>query len=263
MVKNKRMDCDIAHPRRETQHRFHVPFVFPSLFLFFTICVLSCSGDVEHLANAVNESDSVPFMHSRGINTLISDSGVMRYHLVAEEWDIYTPEGQASTWKFKKGLLMERFDKNFHIDLYVQADTAYLHQQQTWELRGRVTIRNIKDDRFLTEELFWDMNSHEMWSHKFMRIITPERELQGTEFRSNEEMTKYSVTNSAGKFPVSDTESGTGVEDTISVSSTGNENAPAEQVQNADTTAAQAKVPTVSRTAPSVEKMNKPKMLQP
>ena len=50
------------------------------------------------------------------------------------------------------------------------------------------------------------MDTHEMWSHKFMRIITPERELQGTEFRSNEQMTKYEVSNSAGAFPVSDTE---------------------------------------------------------
>ena len=39
-----------------------------------------------------------------------------------------------------------------------------------------------------------------------MRIITPERELQGTEFHSNEQMTKYEVSNSAGAFPVSDTE---------------------------------------------------------
>lgn len=168
--------------------------------------LFSCSGDIEHVAKAINEEDSVPFMHSRGINTLISDSGVMRYHMVAEEWDIFTPEGEQATWKFKKGLLMERFDEKFHIDLYVQADTAYLHNQRMWELRGRVVIRNVKDEIFLTEELFWDMNIHEMWSYKFIRIITPERELQGTEFHSNEEMTKYTVSNSAGAFPVSDTE---------------------------------------------------------
>lgn len=158
------------------------------------------------MAEAVNEEDSLPFMHARGINTLISDSGVMRYHMVAEEWDIYAINNEPATWKFMKGLLMERFDENFHIDLYVQSDTAYLHRQNMWELRGRVVIRNINDEVFHTEELFWDMDAHEMWSHKFMRIITPERELQGTEFHSNEQMTKYEVSNSAGAFPVSDTE---------------------------------------------------------
>ena len=176
------------------------------ILLFLLCCLMACGGEVEHTAEAITDSDSLPFMHSVGINTLISDSGVMRYRLVAEEWDIYSPGNTPATWKFRKGLLMERFDENFHIDLYVQADTAYLHEQRTWELRGRVVIRNVKDDLFLTEELFWDLTSHEIWNHQYMHIITPERELEGTEFRSNEQMTKYSVSNSAGIFPVSDTE---------------------------------------------------------
>ena len=121
---------------------------------------------MEHTAEAVRAEDSLPFMHARGINTLISDSGLIRYRMVAEEWDIYTPEaGGLSTWKFMKGLLMERFDEKFHVDLYVQSDTAYLHQQYLWELRGRVVIRNIKNEVFRTEELLWDMDRHEMRSH--------------------------------------------------------------------------------------------------
>ena len=168
--------------------------------------LLGCNGEVEHTAEAVRAEDSLPFMHARGINTLISDSGLIRYRMVAEEWDIYTPEaGGLSTWKFMKGLLMERFDEKFHVDLYVQSDTAYLHQQYLWELRGRVIIRNIKNEVFRTEELFWDMDRHEMWSHKFIRIVTPERELQGNNFRSPETMTRYWITNRSGAFPVSDT----------------------------------------------------------
>ena len=178
---------------------------FGVMFAFLMLLLCGCEGEQEHLAGSINEADSVAFMRSRGISTLISDSGVIRYKLVAEEWDIYT-NTQPATWKFYKGLLMERFDESFHIDLYVQADTAYLHRQRTWELRGRVVIRNIEGTLFRTEELFWDMNEHQMWSTKFMRIQTPERELQGTDFRSNEQMTDYYVSNSAGAFPVSDTE---------------------------------------------------------
>ena len=160
----------------------------------------ACSGDVEHTAPAIGENDSIPFMHARGINTLISDSGVMRYHMVAEEWDIFTQESKAATWKFVKGLLMERFDEKFHIDLYVQSDTAYLHEQKVWELRGRVVVRNIKGDVFRTEELFWDGLHHELYSNVFSRVVTPERTLQGTYFRSDERMTRYTVSNSKGSF---------------------------------------------------------------
>lgn len=177
------------------------PFIILILLLPF-----SCSGEMEHVAEAVSDQDSLPFLHSIGINTLISDSGVIRYRMVVEEWDIYNGQpGEPSTWKFMKGLLMERFDEKFHVDLFVQSDTAYLHKQYLWELRGRVVVRNVNGDVFHTEELFWDLDKHEMYNHQYIRIVTPERELEGTEFRSNEQMTRYSVFNSAGVFPVEET----------------------------------------------------------
>jgi LPS export ABC transporter protein LptC len=169
-----------------------------------SFCMLACGNEVDLTAAAVDEKDSLPQMHARGINTLISDSGVMRYRLVAEEWDIFNHPEQPSSWRFCKGMLMERFDTAFHIDMYVQADTAYLHEQRLWELRGRVVIRNIEGTLFRTEELFWDMNEHQMWSTKYMRIKTTDQELEGTDFRSNEQMTDYYVSNSVGAFPVSD-----------------------------------------------------------
>lgn len=175
---------------------------------FILPCIFACTSGEVRPTQKVKTADSLPFMHSVGVSTLISDSGIIRYHLVAEEWDIYTPAGQAATWKFIKGLLMLRLDEEQNVDLYVQADTAYLHQQRTWELRGRVRIRNVQGTKFNTEELFWDLNKHEMWNHAYMTIITPERTLEGTEFRSNEQMTRYSVANSKGDFPMSDAEGG-------------------------------------------------------
>lgn len=192
----------------------------------------SCSSRTEHVAEAVDDSDSLLFMHVRGVNTFISDSGVMRYHMVAEEWDILNgTQNQPPTWNFLKGLLMERYDEDFHIDLYVQSDTAYLHEQHLWELRGRVVVRNTRGDVFRTEELFWDLSKHEMWSYQYIRIVTPERELEGTEFHSNEQMTKYFVSNSIGAFPVSEkdsingNENGNGNEnDNVNVNGNGNRN---------------------------------------
>ena len=178
------------------------------------------------MAEAVDDSDSLLFMHVRGVNTFISDSGVMRYHMVAEEWDILNgTQNQPPTWNFLKGLLMERYDEDFHIDLYVQSDTAYLHEQHLWELRGRVVVRNTRGDVFRTEELFWDLSKHEMWSYQYIRIVTPERELEGTEFHSNEQMTKYFVSNSIGAFPVSEKDSiNDNVNDNVNVNNNGNDN---------------------------------------
>ena len=103
---------------------------------------------------------------------------------------------------------MEQFDEQFHVEGYIYADTAwYYEQQKLWELRGRVRIRNVNGLIFNSEELFWDGSKHEFYSYKFSRVITPERTLEGTYFRSDEHMAHYEVTNSVGSFQSEDMES--------------------------------------------------------
>ena len=74
-------------------------------------------------------------------------------------------------------------------------------------MRGRVSIRNVNGLVFNSEELFWDGIKHEFYSYKFSRIVTPERTLEGTYFRSDEHMTHYEVSNSEGSFQSEDFDS--------------------------------------------------------
>ena len=169
-------------------------------------CIAACDEQKAHTAPAIYERDSVSMMTSYGVNTLISDSGVIKYKIVAERWDVNTVR-QPSRWTFEKGIFMEQFDEQFHVEGYIQADTAwYYDQQKLWELRGRVLIRNVNGLVFRSEEFFWDGIRHEFYSHKFSRVVTPERTLEGTYFRSDEHMTHYEVTNSVGSFQSSDME---------------------------------------------------------
>ncbi len=140
-------------------------------------------------------------MVTKGVSKLISDSGVIRYKIVAEEWAVYdqtNPPRQV----FPKGIFLERFNEKFKVDLSVTADTAYCYNQNLWELRGRVFVRNIKNETFATEELFWDMQKHEIYSFKHMHIVTPDEELEGNSFRSNEQMTDYVVSWASGMMPL-------------------------------------------------------------
>lgn len=176
-----------------------------SVFMAFTaIAMSSCKKEKEHIAPAINDRDSVSMMVTYGVNTLISDSGVMKYRIVAEEWEVNTVR-VPSRWIFNKGLFMEQFDQKFHIEAYVQSDTAfYYDQQRLWELRGNVSIRTVDGLRFTSQELFWDQQRREFYSHMYSHLVTPERTLQGTYFRSDEQMTRYLVTNSRGSFESAD-----------------------------------------------------------
>jgi len=180
--------------------------ILPLLAMSVMLVLLSCTEQKSHTAAAVRDRDSASMMVSYGVNTLISDSGVIKYRIVTERWDVNTIKNPPR-WTFEKGIFMEQFDENFHIEGYIQADSAwYYDQKKLWELRGRVSIRNVNGLIFNSEELWWDGIRHEFYSYKFSRVVTPERTLEGTYFRSDEHMAHYEVTNSVGSFQSEDME---------------------------------------------------------
>lgn len=180
--------------------------VLPVLLLINVLLLISCEQAQEHTAAAVNERDSASMMVSYGVNTLISDSGVIKYKIVTERWDVNTVK-TPTRWTFEKGVFFEQFDQQFHVEAYVQADTAwYFDQLKLWKLRGRVRIRNVNGLIYQSEELYWDGLKHELYSNVFSKVITPERTLQGTYFRSDEHMRFYTVSNSKGSFTTEDME---------------------------------------------------------
>jgi len=162
--------------------------------------LLGCNEAKEHTAPAIYDRDSVSMMTSYGVNTLISDSGVIKYRIVTERWDVNTVKNP-SRWTFEKGVFFEQFDEKFHVEAYIQADTAwYYDQKKLWHLRGRVRIRNINGLIYESEELFWDGITHEIYSYAFSKVTTPERNMEGTYFLSDEHMRHYTVSNSKGSF---------------------------------------------------------------
>jgi LPS export ABC transporter protein LptC len=167
----------------------------------FVAMILSGCNDVqEHTAPAIRDRDSASVMTSYGVNTLISDSGVIKYKIITERWDVNTIKNP-SRWTFEKGVFFEQFDEKFHVQAYIQADTAwYFDQQKLWHLRGRVKIRNINGLLYESEELYWDGVRHELYSNVFSKVTTPERSMEGTYFLSDERMTHYTVSNSKGSF---------------------------------------------------------------
>jgi hypothetical protein len=168
--------------------------------------LFSCNNQTEEQGPHLEGRDSLPTLRTLGVSTLVSDSGIIRYKIIAEEWFIYDKK-DPQYWSFQKGLFIETFDRSFQAEAFISCDTAYhFYNRNLWELRGRVLIRNVNGLVFRSEEFFWDGIRHEFYSHKFSRLVTPERTLEGTYFRSDEHMTHYEVTNSVGSFQSSDME---------------------------------------------------------
>ena len=186
------------------------------IFIFLALLLLgSCEERKEHTAPAIHDRDSVSMMTSYGVNTLISDSGVIKYKIVTERWDVNTIK-QPTRWTFERGIFLEQFDEKFHVEGYINADTAWYYDQlKLWKLRGRVHIRNVNGLMFDSEELYWDGIKHEFYSYCFSRVVTPERTMEGTYFRSDEHMAHYEISNSVGSFQSEDLEGGSQQGDSV------------------------------------------------
>jgi LPS export ABC transporter protein LptC len=172
------------------------------VMLFFFVLSLSCAGDKKELAAAVENRDSMPVMRTINVETLISDSGVIRYRMKTKEWLIFD-RLKPSRWSFEKGIYLEQFDSVHKVEASIKADTAYYYdKQRLWELRGHVDIHNRKGEKFNTELLFWNQSTEKVYSDKFIRIEQPDRIITGHGFDSNQQMTVYTIREMEGIFYV-------------------------------------------------------------
>ena len=185
-----------------SQFRKFASVVTVAFMAVLTVLPYSCGNDAPPMSGAIRQRDSTPVMVTYGVSKLISDSGMVRYKILAEEWKVFD-RTKPPRQEFSRGIFLERFDNQFRPNLHITADTAYCYDQNLWELRGRVFIRNDANrTTFSTQLLYWDMGKHLLYSDKYMHIVTPDRELEGNWFRSNESMTQYEIRQARGYMPM-------------------------------------------------------------
>ena len=96
---------------------------------------------------AITERDSLPVMDTKGVTTLISDSGITRYRVNTAEWLIYDRK-KPPYWAFEKGIYLEKFDSLFHTEASIKADTAYYYnKKELWKLIGNVHITEPEKEK--------------------------------------------------------------------------------------------------------------------
>ena len=162
----------------------------------------SCSGKKKELGDAITGRDSMAVMDTRGVTTLVSDSGVTRYRINTEEWLVFDRKNPPY-WAFEKGVYLEKFDSIFQVEASIKADTAYFfNKEELWKLMGNVHIQNLKGEQFDTGLLYWDQRAQRIYSDEFIRIEQPDRIITGHGFESNQQMTVYTIRKPEGIFYV-------------------------------------------------------------
>lgn len=164
----------------------------------------ACSNGKVVQENIGLNIDSAHTMLTRGVDMLISDSGMIKYRLISETWYIYDRSDRRE-WYFPNGLKMHSYDSLSTGETLISADTAhYYTQQQEWILIGNVKIRSLNGDQLHTAKLHWQQDQRKVYSNDTTYFLTEGKELRGNRFEAKDDLTQYSIYNNSGTFEVSD-----------------------------------------------------------
>ena len=166
------------------------------------LLTLACSGEHKEVVEVTFDPETTYTMKTTGVISLISDSGVTRYRANAKEWLVYG-KAKEPYWYFPEGIYVEKFDSLFHTEASIEADTAYYYDKQgLFQFVGQVEVKSLQGERFETEELFWNQKEDKVYSDRFIRIEQEDKIITGVGFESNQNMTRYTIRESRGVFPV-------------------------------------------------------------
>lgn len=172
------------------------------LVLLCTIVVGCKRRDVRLQSKAITDRKNTPVLYATDVNTLISDSGIVRYRIKAQTWQVYD-RADTPYWEFPDGIYLERFDANLESDANIEADYAFYDETaQRWKLVGNVKALNLEGETFETPLLFWDQKTESVYSDSSIVITRETSVIKGIGFRSNQSMTKYTILRPTGVFPM-------------------------------------------------------------
>lgn len=161
----------------------------------------SCTQETKiDVASRINPR-KMPTMQTRNISTLISDSGVTQYRIVAPLWEVYD-EGAQPYWRFPEGIYLRKYDRKFKVIATIAADSAiYYKNKQLWQLDGRVEVTKYPDELFLSQQLFWNQDKGRVYSDSFIHIQNSTHVMEGVGFTAKQDFSEYRITRPLGIFP--------------------------------------------------------------
>ena len=169
-----------------------------ALALLAILAVAACSKErVETKSLNVN-IDSLYTARMIKLNTLISDSGMIRYRMIAPVLLIYE-RPERNEWVFPQGLILRPYDTVSGNKVFIKADSAIRSTAtEEWELIGHVQVQGPEGQRLNTHRLFWQRDQRRLYSHDTTYFFTQGRELRGSSFEATDDLSWYQILNNKG-----------------------------------------------------------------
>lgn len=177
--------------------------IYLLLLLIIGSIAAGCQDEDKQAKAEVESADlaKIPGMITTDVSMLISDSGIIRYHVITPSWYTFNLDPSNDYWYFPDGIELNQLNNQQKSVSQLLADTAYNYQnKKLWHLIGNVRMSNVRNERFNTEELFWDMRNQKIYSDSFIHIERQHDILEGYGFTSNQDFSVYELRETTGIF---------------------------------------------------------------
>ena len=179
----------------------------------------ACREEVKvNVASGIDTS-RMPTMRTRNISTLISDSGVTQYRIVAPLWEVFDNTDEPY-WKFPEGIYLRKYDRKLKVIATIAADSAtFFKDRNLWRLDGRVEVTKEPKELFQSQQVFWDQNKGIVYGDSFIHIENQTHMMEGYGFTARQDFSGYRISKPLGIFPVDRDNIKSGGESAMSTSS--------------------------------------------
>ncbi len=170
------------------------------LFFLGHLLLISCDSDMSDAAKQTIYQGPLRTLENAEI--VHSDSGKIKARVFASKILNYQNEDR----EVPDGLFITFYEKDGAKSATLKADYAYYtSEDRIWQARGNVIIHNIQNQETLrTEELFWNPQTGDVNTEKFVKIETPEELITGTGLTAKQDFSTWSIKHPEGIFVIED-----------------------------------------------------------
>ena len=176
----------------KTKHFYFLLFTF----YFLLVCCSSCQTDIQTINQIISGKDS-PSETMKDAEIMYSDSGKVKMKLMAVQLDRYP--GEKEYIEMPLGMNILFYDDSMKISSRLKADYGIRYEKEgKMEAKRNVEVVNVKGEKLNTEHLIWDEAKDSIYTKAFVKITSKDEVMWGDGLKSNQDFTKYKITNVKG-----------------------------------------------------------------
>ncbi len=164
----------------------------------------SCGNNIKEVQDFLADKN-LPVGVAKNVNLIHTDSGVVKTKLITPLLHDFANRKIHPYQEFPEGIQITNFDINKDsVTLTANYCRSY-SKTGISEVKENVIVVNYKDGiRLYTEQLFWDQNTHYIYTEKAFKLITKTDTINGKGFESNEDLSKVTMKDISGAIYVNE-----------------------------------------------------------